>query len=162
MSKSKFANDGIASSWLFVAAKAFFSFLLGLLLTATPVFGQGVETGTISGTVKDATGAVIGGATVTVKSLATGVERTATTGSIGQYQVVGLTPANYQITITSEKFETYRTTAEVTVGGISIVDAQLTVGSSSAVIEVVGGAPTEVNTQTQEVSQLIEWRHCQA
>ncbi len=156
MSKSKFANDGIASSWLFVAAKAFFSFLLGELLTATPVFGQGVETGTISGTVKDATGAVIGGATVTVKSLATGVERTATTGSIGQYQVVGLTPANYQITITSEKFETYRTTAEVTVGGISIVDAQLTVGSSSAVIEVVGGAPTEVNTQTQEVSQLSD------
>jgi carboxypeptidase family protein len=128
------------------------SFLLGLLLTAIPVFGQGVETGTISGTVKDATGAVIAGARVAVKSLATGIERTATTGGIGQYQVQSLTPGNYQVTVSSEKFETYRTTAEVTVGGISTVDVQMTVGQSSAVIEVVGGAATEVNTQTQEIS----------
>ncbi len=136
-------------------AKAILVLLFGLLLTTIPLFGQGVETGTISGTVKDATGAVIAGATVAVKSLATGLERTATTGSIGQYQVQSLIPGNYQITISNAKFETYRTTAEVTVGGISTVDAQLTVGQSSAVIEVVGGAATEVNTQTQEVSQLI-------
>jgi hypothetical protein len=138
------------------SAKAILVLLFGLLLTTIPVFGQGVETGTISGTVKDATGAVIPGATVAVKSLATGAERTATTGSIGQYQVSSLTPGQYEVTIRSEKFESYRTTAEVTVGGIVNVDAQMTVGQSSAVIEVVGGAATEVNTQTQEVSQLID------
>jgi len=137
------------------AVKGSRSVLLALLLTAIAAFGQGIETGTISGTVKDATGAVIAGARVTVKSLATGIERTATTGGIGQYQIQSLTPGNYQVTISGEKFETYRTTAEVTVGGISTVDVQMTVGQSSAVIEVVGGAATEVNTQTQELSQLV-------
>ena len=135
-------------------AKAILVLLFGLLLTAIPVFGQ-AEAGAISGTVKDATGAVIAGATVVVKSLATGAERNATTGSIGQYQVPSLTPGNYQVTVTAAKFETYRTTAEVTVGGISTVDAQLTVGQSSAVVEVVGGAATQVNTETQELSQLV-------
>src|SRR5271155_4749933 len=98
-------------------AKTLIGLLFGLMLTALPVFGQGVETGSIAGTVKDATGAVISGATVAVKSLATGLERTATTGSIGQYQIQSLIPGNYRVTISSAKFETYRTTAEVTVGG---------------------------------------------
>jgi hypothetical protein len=135
-------------------AKAVIGVVLGLLLTVTSAFGQ-AEAGSISGTVRDATSAVISGATVTAKSLATGAERTATTGIIGQYSILALTPGSYQVTIASAAFQTYRTTVEVTVGGISTVDAKLAVGPSSAVIEVVGGTATEVNTQTQELSQLI-------
>jgi len=135
-------------------AKALIGVLLGLLLTAIPVFGQ-AEAGSISGTVKDASGAVIAGATVTSKSLATGAERAAATGSIGQYQIPALMPGSYQITVTSGKFQTYRTTTEVTVGGVSTVDAQMVVGQSSAVIEVIGEAATQVNTETHELSQLI-------
>jgi hypothetical protein len=125
--------------------------VLGL---SVAMLGQ-AEDGSISGTVKDATGAVITGATVVVKNLATGVERNATTGSVGQYQIPALTPGNYQVTISIAKFESYRTSTEVTVGSVSTVDAQLTVGQSSAVVEVVGGAATQVNTETQEMSQLI-------
>jgi len=135
-------------------AKILCLLVLGLLSTVTLVFGQ-VETGSISGSVKDATGAVILGATVRAKNVTTGAERTTTTGSIGQYHIPSLIPGPYQVTITSEKFETYRTTTEVTVGGISTVDAQLTVGSSSVVVEVVGATATQVNTETQELSQLV-------
>lgn len=135
-------------------AKALIGVVLGLMLTVTPAFGQ-AESGSISGTVRDVTSAVIAGATVTTKSLATGAERTATTGSIGQFSIPALTPGNYQVTITSANFQTYRTTVEVTVGGISTLDAKLQVGQSSAVIEVVGGAVTQVNTETQELSQLV-------
>jgi hypothetical protein len=137
------------------ATKTLIGITLALLLAVAPVFGQS-EAGSISGTVKDASGAVIIGATVRTKSLATGAERTTTTGSIGQYQIPALPPGNYQVTVTSEKFQTFRTTAEVTVGGSITVDAQLQIGSSSAVIEVVGEAATVVNTQTQELSQLID------
>ena len=137
------------------SAKVFFSLVLGLLLTVTSVFAQ-VETGAISGTVKDVSGAVIAGATVRAKSVTTGAERTAQTGSVGQYSISGLTPGNYQVTVTSAKFETFRTTVEVTVGGISTVDAQLTVGSSSIIVDVVGGMATQVNTETQELTQLID------
>jgi Carboxypeptidase regulatory-like domain len=125
-----------------------------MLLTAPQLFGQ-LEAGAISGTVKDASGAVIAGATVTAKNLATGAERNTKTGSIGQYRIPALTPGNYQVTIGIEKFQTYRTTTEVTVGSVATVDGQLTVGQSSAVIEVVGGAATQVNTETQEQQQLI-------
>ena len=135
-------------------AKAVIGVVLGLLLTLTPAFGQ-TETGSISGTVRDATSAVISGATITAKSLATGAERTATTGAIGQYSILALTPGSYQVTIASASFQTYRTTVEVTVGSVSIADAKLQVGQSSSVIEVIGGGVTQVNTETQELSQLV-------
>jgi len=53
------------------------------------------------------------------------------------------------VSFTVDKFQTYRTTVEVTVGNISTIDAQLTVGQSSAVIEVVGEGATQVNTQAR-------------
>lgn len=158
MSKSKVANrvanHVLAPSWLLVAAKALLSFSLGLLLITIPAFGQG-EAGEISGTVKDATGAVIAGVTVTAKSIANGVQRTATTGTLGQYSIPSLTPGSYQVTVKGDKFQTYRTTTEVAVGGIATVDAQLTIGPSSVVVDVVGESSTQVNTETQELSQLI-------
>src|SRR5208283_4123930 len=55
-------------------AKAILVLLFGLLLTAIPVFGQ-AEAGSISGTVRDASGAVVSGAKVTAKSVNTGLTR---------------------------------------------------------------------------------------
>src|ERR1700722_20197314 len=136
-------------------AKALIGLLFGLLLTAIPVFGQ-AEAGSISGTVKDPSGAVIPGATIKIKNLATGAERSSKSGNTGEYLIPAVTPGRYQVDVTNEKFQTYRTHEEVTVGGAPTVDAQLTLGPSSAVVEVVGGAATEVNTQTQELSQLID------
>jgi hypothetical protein len=124
------------------------------LLAAAPAFGQ-AEAGSISGTVRDASGAVIPGATVTAKSVATGAERTVHSGSIGQYLIPALTPGNYQVTVTSSSFKAFQTTVEVTVGGSATLNAQLQVGETSVVVEVTAGAATEVNTQTQEQSQLI-------
>jgi hypothetical protein len=126
-----------------------------ILLTAAQLFGQ-LEAGKISGTVRDAAGAVIPGATISVKSAATGAERTVQTGGIGQYQIPALTPGKYEVSITSQGFKTFRTSVEVTVGGSATLDAQLQVGETSAVVEVVGESATEVNTQTQEISQLID------
>jgi len=135
-------------------AKTFINVLLGLFVTAIPVFVQ-VEDGSISGTVKDASGAVVARVTVRAKSMATGAERTTTTGTLGQYTITALTPGNYEVVISGEKFQTSRTTTVVTVGGISTVDALLTVRSRSVVIDVLGSTTTQVNTETQELSQLI-------
>lgn len=126
-----------------------------VLLTTALVFGQ-AEAGSISGTVRDPSGAVIPSATVTAKSVATGAERTVHTGSVGQYSIPALTPGNYQVTVSSSSFKTFRTTVEVTVGGSSTMNAQLQVGETSAVVEVAGESATQVNTSTQEISQLID------
>lgn len=125
-----------------------------LVMFSTFAFGQ-LETGSITGTVRDTSGAVITSATVRATNVATGAERVTQTGNIGQYNIPGLIPGNYRVRISGPNFETYSTTAEVTVGGKAIVDARLSVGNISTVIEVVGAAATEVNTQTQELSQLV-------
>ena len=135
---------------------ASFFIILGLLAFG-PRAGWGQsEAGSIVGAVHDATGALISGATVKAKSVTTGAERVTATGSAGQYSMPGLAPEKYEVTISNKGFQTFKSVVEVTVGGTITVDAQLTVGQSSTVVEVsAASAGTEVNTQTQELSQLI-------
>lgn len=65
-----------------------------------------MSTGTISGTVSDATGAVIPGAAVTVKNVDTGVSRSLTTNAQGRYVVPQLSPGDYEVTTTASGFQT--------------------------------------------------------
>ena len=129
--------------------------LMAVLMLPVALVGQ-VESGSIVGTVKDATGAVIAGATITVRNVSTGAQRTAQSGGVGQYNITGLPVGTYEIIVTSGNFAAYKTNAEVTVGGVATADAQLATGQASTTVEVVAGAGgTEVNTQTQELSQLV-------
>jgi outer membrane receptor for ferrienterochelin and colicin len=142
---------GVHSFGLVASLLALFLFLFGSCLA----FGQS-EAGSIVGSVHDATGALISGATVEAKSVGTGAERLTVTGASGQYSIPGLTPEKYEVTISNKGFQTFKSVVEVTVGGTVTVDAQLAVGQSSTVVEVSAtSAGTEVNTQTQELSQLI-------
>ena len=113
------------------------------------------EAGTIAGVVTDQTGAVVPGAGVTAKNVATSAERTVKTGNRGEYSIPGLVPGVYDITVTSQSFAPYVARAEVTVGGIVTVDARLSVGTTTTTVEVVGEGGAVVNTQTQELSQVI-------
>ena len=126
-----------------------------LLLTSAFVLGQ-ADLGTISGVVKDSTGAVVADAKVTATNTATNSERTAPSNSLGEYRIQNLRPGTYTVVVSKSGFQTYKATVEIGVGGHTTMDAALTVGSGSTVVEVVAGAATEVNTQTQEMSQLID------
>ncbi|MGO9982071.1 MAG: TonB-dependent receptor domain-containing protein [Candidatus Sulfotelmatobacter sp.] len=142
---------GVHSFGLVASLLALFLFLFGSCLA----FGQS-EAGSIVGSVHDATGAVITGAAVKALSVETRAERLTVTGASGQYSIPGLTPEKYEVTISNKGFQTFKSVVEVTVGGTVTVDAQLAVGQSSTVVEVSAtSAGTEVNTQTQELSQLI-------
>jgi len=127
---------------------------LGFLLTVSPVFGQ-AESGTLAGTVKDASGALVVGASVKIKNLATTAERTTKTDNTGHYNIPGIQPGSYSLQVGHTGFQTFEQTVEVTVGGAITADAQLSVGATSTVVEVVAEAGTVVNTQTQEMSQLV-------
>ena len=136
-------------------SRRFCIFVLATLTLAFSANAQ-VNTGAITGAVHDASGAMIPNATVTAKSVETGATRTVQTGNIGQFVIQALTPGNYKVDISSPNFKTFETTVEVTVGGNATLDAALEVGSSSVVVEVIGGGGTEVNTETQELSQLVD------
>src|SRR5690349_22557696 len=89
--------------------------LLIMSLTILPVWAQ-VETGSIAGTVRDSSGAAIAGATVTARNTATSVERTATSGTNGEYNITGLPPGIYELTVTATGFAKFTSRVEVTVG----------------------------------------------
>src|SRR5690349_21466342 len=85
-----------------------------LVLCSVYIFAQR-DTGTITGTVTDPSGAVASGATVAVKSVSTAAVRTATTNNAGGYAVAGLPPGQYDVTIESTNFVKFTQRITVTV-----------------------------------------------
>ncbi len=130
-------------------------FLSVLALCSVYVFGQR-ESGTITGTVTDPSGAVVSGATVTAKSVGTGAVRTATTTSSGAYTIAGLQPGQYDVTVESPNFAKFTQRVSVTVGSTNEVSAKLAVAGQGTTVEVVGtGGGTQVETQSSELSQVV-------
>jgi Carboxypeptidase regulatory-like domain/TonB dependent receptor len=130
--------------------------VLAIMFLSCAVGSAQVESGQIAGTVADQSGAIITGATVTVKNMATGAERTTQSSETGAYLVSGLEPASYQIAINSANFKPFTATAEVTVGGHTTVDAKLSVSAEITEVQVVGEGGVAVNTQSQELSQVVD------
>jgi Carboxypeptidase regulatory-like domain/TonB dependent receptor len=114
------------------------------------------DTGQITGTVTDPTGAAVPGATVTATNIGTNTVHTTTTSSTGYYIFNGLTPATYEITVTTAGFSTWKAKTDVTVGGRLSLDSKLSVGSSATTVEVTAeNGGVQVNTMTQELSQVV-------
>jgi outer membrane receptor protein involved in Fe transport len=114
------------------------------------------ETGQIVGTVTDPSGAFIPGAKVTVRSIATGTERTGTTDGSGAFTFPNLQPDAYEITVTSPGFNTLRQQTTVTVGSKLGMDIKLEVGKAETVVEVTGtSAAIAVNTESQTITQVL-------
>jgi hypothetical protein len=115
-------------------------------------FGQ-TETGQITGTVLDPTGAFIPSATVTAMDMATGNIRTVTT-SDGNYTFANLLPGRYDIQATAPSFKTTKETVTVTVGSKIALNLRLEVGATTETVEVTATA-TQINTETQTQGTTI-------
>jgi outer membrane receptor protein involved in Fe transport len=127
-----------------------------LLILPSLLFAQ-VDTGTLTGTVKDTSGAVVPDAMVTARNTATGTTRSVQTGSDGVYTIPGLSPALYDVTISKTGFADYKAQATITVGSHVTLDAPLSVSQVSTTVEVVAapGGGAEINTQNAEISQIV-------
>ena len=143
-------NQGLSKILFYVAL------VLGAIGVLAGRANAQVDTGSVSGVVRDSSGAAVPNATITATNVATAAVRTATTNNVGEYTIQGLAPGNYKVRVASPSFTTFEQTVEVTVGGSLTVSPQLEVGTSTTVVEVTAGAGTEVNTQTQELSQLVD------
>jgi len=127
-----------------------------VLLLCIGVASAQVETGQISGTVTDPSGAVIPNANVSVKNVDTNAIRSTISTSVGLYRVPGLEPGHYEVTVNSGSFTPYVATVEVTVGSSITLDAKLSVKSRLTEVRVVAEGGNQVNTQTQELSQVVD------
>lgn len=71
--------------------------LFAAAILAIPAFAQTITTGDVAGTIKDASGAVVPSATITLKSPDTGETRSMITGASGDYRFTLLKPGQYSI-----------------------------------------------------------------
>lgn len=114
------------------------------------------ETGQIQGRITDPNGAAVPGATVTAKNVGTGAERTATADDTGTFTITNLQPGIYDITATGAGFQPGTQRAQVTTGGRLTLDVPLGVAAVGASVTVVAGeGGVEVNTQTQELADVV-------
>jgi Carboxypeptidase regulatory-like domain len=118
-------------------------------------WAQGTVTGAVGGSVTDPKGAVIPGATVTVKNNETGKEETATSDGEGRFKVANLQPGSYTVTVNGGGFAPF-TADKVTVevGRETSLDVPLGVAGSTNTVQVTAEAPV-INTTQQDFSSNI-------
>src|SRR5258706_13728216 len=98
--------------------------LMMVVLMIAPIRAQ-VETGSISGTVRDTSGAAVAGAAGIAHNGATSAERSVTTGDNGQFNIPALPPGIYELTLTSTSFAKFTSRGVGTVGSSVTADPQI-------------------------------------
>lgn len=119
------------------------------------------STATVAGTVTDPTGALVAGASVTVRSAGTGLERTVESDSAGNYVVPSLQPGTYRVEIKAPGFAAYTVeTVKLDVDQHVTVNAKLGLSAAGETVEVQSAAPL-IDAQTISVGQVIDQRTVQ-
>jgi outer membrane receptor protein involved in Fe transport len=127
---------------------------LGLLLLvmAIPVFAQSAST--ILGVVKDSSGAIVPGATITAQNNDTAQMRTTTSGDDGSYRIPALQPGPYTLKVDKVGFRTETQTLTLDVAQELAANVTLEVGAATQEITVTGEA-AQVETNSSSVGGLI-------
>jgi len=132
---------------------------LFFLLLSASAFGQGgAATGDLHVTVKDPKGNVVTNATVTVRDIARGLERTASSDGEGGYSARQLAPASYSVAVEAAGFTKVENTGVViTVGGLVELPVALSVSGGKEVVEVSSQAEL-VETSRSSTTDTIGQR----
>ncbi|MBV8817532.1 MAG: carboxypeptidase regulatory-like domain-containing protein [Acidobacteriaceae bacterium] len=126
--------------------------LLSLTVLSAVLFSLYAQSdlGTINGTVKDQSGAVIPNATVVVRNEATGTERRTTSNESGSYTVSNIPSGVYTVSVTATGFKKFDTSGnKLDPSSTLAVDAALTVGQATETVEV---SATAQQLQTESAS----------
>jgi hypothetical protein len=133
------------------------AYLFLLLLPGNQfLHGQAIGSGQIQGTITDANGSVVSGATVEAVQQESGLHRTVTSSGDGGYNLPDLPVGPYQLNVTASGFSTYQQSGIVIqVGNNLRVDVKLSVGGVTQTVQVTAGA-SMVQTEDQSISQVID------
>ena len=130
-------------------------FLFTCLLFCSPASAQ-QETATITGIVRDASGAVVPKATVTVTNVQTNISVKTETDGEGAYVIPSLRPGEYSVAAESSGFpKMVRTGVTLQVAQVARIDVTLQSGQLTETVEVVGATPL-LDTQTSSRGLVID------
>jgi hypothetical protein len=124
-------------------------FAIASLLMMSPANAQSTG-GRIRGTLTDASGGAVAGASVTLVNIATNVSREATTSATGEYLFLEVPVGSYEIDVNQAGFKKFvRKDVIVDLNAVVGVDIALTVGGATETVEVTGEPPVIDTTTTQ-------------
>ena len=129
-----------------------------LLIICSQIAIQAQTTGSLSVAVNDPSGAVVPGASITVRNNATGAERTATTNDDGVSNITDLQPGIYSVTVEGSGFKrTLAPNVAVEVSKTAQVTISLEIGLAGETVTVTA-AQDVVNTTTASLTNTIDTR----
>lgn len=127
--------------------------LLPVLFLPVGSFAQSTF-GSIIGTVTDASGGLVPGATVTLINTGTGAHRTLTTNSSGEYSFVNIDYGKYQVTVEAAGFEAARFDGlDLQAREVKRVDAKLTIGAATQTVTVQDAGAGVITTDVSSLSE---------
>jgi len=152
-----------ASSTQWLQPSIRFAVLL-LVTIACGLLGSGVAIGQtqsnaadLQGVVRDPSGAVVSGATVTARNPGTNISKSTTTNGEGAYLIVNLTPGDYEVTVEAANFKkSVLPGVKLTVGQRGDLDVALEVGQVSEVVTISGATAELVETSKTSVATTVD------
>ena len=138
------------------AFQLFISAVVMSLVMAGSAWAQAVSGSQVSGVVKDESGLILPGATVTMTQGDTGVSRTTVTDAEGAYVLPNLPVGPYQLKVSLDGFSTYvREGIVLQVSSNPSIEVTLKVGTVSEMVTVTAAAAM-VETKSTGVGQVID------
>lgn len=130
---------------------------ISLVCSVYPTLAQfsGSTTGAISGTVKDTQGKTVVGANIEIKQKETNLERKVKVAETGIYNLSQLPPGLYEIKVNAEGFSQQSQKLTINIGRTLVVNFVLSIGDTSAVIEVNSSAPNDIE-KTESSTNIVE------
>ena len=129
--------------------------VLILVLSLLGVAAGQVEQGRFVGHIQDPTGAIVVGATVEARNVATNIVQRAVTNDSGDFVITPVLAGNYILTVTAAGFQRATTKViEVQVGQIVRQDFDLPIGTANTTVEVTASAPL-LSTDSATSGQVI-------
>src|SRR5258707_1213018 len=132
--------------------------LLGALsiLLFVPLAAHAQDAGSVTGTVRDSSGAVVPDAEVTASNTTIGVTRSTTTNADGDYLAGALPPGAYDLHITAKGFKAFQAKKVIVrVAERARVDVTLQIGEATERVIVEGENVAQVETQSSELSGVV-------
>src|SRR5262247_209648 len=127
------------------------------LLASAVALGQ-TPTATLSGVVRDASGALVPNVKITAKNASTGATRDTMTDNEGRYSLTNLGPGQYEVRAERNGFKTAAQSGVIlTVGGAAVLDLTIQIGEVSEVVEVRQEEPLIEPTKA-ELSRVVNER----
>lgn len=129
-------------------------FCAALGMTIRPAWSQ-ASLSTVRGTLRDQTGAVIAGATVSLTNTATSVASETTSNEVGSYVFPAVLPGAYRLTVVASGMKKFEASLTVQVQQVAVVDPTLTLGEVTETIDVKDVTPL-VTTDNGTIGHVLE------